>query len=165
MEQEEVGAVAFITEPCGGLAALLRRNKSGHRGLSQMFSKTGRRPMKIAMKIAEKTVMKKATLILAGAMALTMLGSAALAQQALSGTVTKVNRINGTIVIQPPSGTVGANTGGGASAGSGANTVGAAEEYKVQDGLSLEDWHAGDQVAFSVTSNGPVKTITKLQKQ
>jgi Copper binding periplasmic protein CusF len=117
--------------------------------------------MKIAEKTVEKTGMKKATLILAGAMALTILSSAALAQQALSGTVTAVNRIRSTIVIQPaPSGTVGANTGGAAQ-----TTGGVAQEYKLQDGLSLDDWHAGDQVAFSVTNTDPVKTITKLQKQ
>jgi Cu/Ag efflux protein CusF len=96
--------------------------------------------------------MKIATLILAGTAAL-LIGTAALAQQALTGIVTKLDRTTGTIAIQQTqSGTVGANT------------AGAAEQYKVQDGLSLEDWHAGDRVAFSVIEAGRVKTITKLQK-
>ena len=68
------------------------------------------------------------------AAALIVLSSAALAQQALTGTITGINRINDTIAIrQTQSGTVGANTGG------------AAEQFKVQKGQSLEDWHAGDQ--------------------
>lgn len=90
----------------------------------------------------------------AGAVALTFISSAALAQQAMTGTITGINRLNGTIAIQrTQSGTVGANTGG------------AAEEFKVQGGLSLEDLHAGDKVSFSSTDTGGTRTITKLQKQ
>jgi Cu/Ag efflux protein CusF len=90
--------------------------------------------------------------ILAGAAAL-IVSSAALAQQALTGTITKVDRINGTVAIQhTQSGTTGANTGG-------------AEEFKTQKGLSLETLHAGDKVTFSVAETGGVKTIAKLQAQ
>ncbi|TMJ21488.1 MAG: copper-binding protein [Alphaproteobacteria bacterium] len=96
--------------------------------------------------------MKIAKIILAGTAALTIIGSAALAQQPLTGTITKLNRINGTVAIQQTqSGTVGANSGG-------------AEEFKVQDGVSLDTLHAGDKVTFSTTETGGVKTITKLQK-
>ena len=97
--------------------------------------------------------MKIAKVILAaGTAALTVIGSATLAQEALTGTLTKVDRINRTVAIQPTqSGTTGANTG-------------AAEEFKAQDGLSLETLHAGDKVTFSVTETGGIKTITKLQK-
>ena len=97
--------------------------------------------------------MKIAKVILAaGTAALTIIGSATLAQEALTGTLTKVDRINRTVAIQPTqSGTTGANTG-------------AAEEFKAQDGLSLEALHAGDKVTFSVTETGGIKTITKLQK-
>jgi len=96
--------------------------------------------------------MKIAKVILAGTAALTIIGSATLAQEALTGTLTKVDRINRTVAIQPTqSGTTGANTG-------------AAEEFKAQDGLSLETLHAGDKVTFSVTETGGIKTITKLQK-
>ena len=98
--------------------------------------------------------MKIARIILAGSAALTIISSAALAQQALTGTVTKVDRINRTIAIQQTqSGTIGANTGG------------AAEEFKAQNGLSLDALHAGDKVTFSTTETGGIKTITKLQKQ
>jgi Cu/Ag efflux protein CusF len=98
--------------------------------------------------------MKIAKIMLAGTAALTLIGSAALAQQALTGTVTKVDRINRSVAIkQTQSGTVGANTGG------------AAEEFKTQEGLSLDTLHAGDTVSFSATETGGVKTITKLQKQ
>ena len=98
--------------------------------------------------------MKIAKIILAGSAALTIISSAALAQQALTGTVTKIDRINRTIAIQQTqSGTVGANTGG------------AAQEFKAQNGLSLDALHAGDKVTFSTTETGGIKTITKLQKQ
>jgi Cu/Ag efflux protein CusF len=98
--------------------------------------------------------MKIAKIILAGSAALTIISSAALAQQALTGTVTKIDRINRTIAIQQTqSGTIGANTGG------------ASEEFKAQNGLSLDALHAGDKVTFSTTETGGIKTITKLQKQ
>jgi Cu/Ag efflux protein CusF len=97
--------------------------------------------------------MKIAKIILAGAAALTILSSA-LAQQALTGTLTKVDRINRTVAIQQTQeGTIGANTGG------------AAEEFKAQAGLSLDALHAGDKVTFSATETGGIKTLTKLQKQ
>jgi Cu/Ag efflux protein CusF len=98
--------------------------------------------------------MKIAKIILAGTAALSIISSAALAQQALTGTVTKVDRINRTVAIQQTqSGTIGANTGG------------AAEEFKAQNGLSLDTLHAGDKVAFSATKTGGIKTITQLQQQ
>src|SRR6202051_1034444 len=89
------------------------------------------------------------------AAALAILSSAALAQQAQTGTITGINRLNDTIAIkQTQNGTVGANTGG------------ASEEFKVQKGQSLEDLHAGEKVTFSVTTEtGGNRTITKLQRQ
>jgi uroporphyrinogen-III synthase len=101
-----------------------------------------------------ETAMKIAKIILAGTAALTIISSATLAQQALTGTLTKVDRINRTVAIQQmQSGTIGANT------------RGAAEEFKAQADLSLDVLHAGDKVTFSVTETGGIKTITKLQKQ
>src|ERR1700723_670718 len=99
--------------------------------------------------------MKIATMLSAGIAALIIQSSAGLAQQTLTGTITGINRINDTIAIrQTQSGTVGANTGG------------AAEQFKVQKGQSLDDGHAGDKVSFFVaTEAGGIKTITKLQKQ
>lgn len=99
--------------------------------------------------------MRLAKTILAGSI-LTIISSVTLAQQALTGTVTMVNRISGTITIQPAQtgeqpqgGTVGANT---------------AEHFKVQTGM-LNTVHAGDKVKFSVSEAGGAKTITKLEKQ
>jgi Cu/Ag efflux protein CusF len=98
--------------------------------------------------------MKIAKIILAGTAVLAITGSAAWAQQALTGMVTKVDRINHTVAIQQTqSGTVGANTGG------------TLEEFKAQDGLSLDSLHAGDKVTFSTSEAGGVKTITKFQTQ
>jgi Cu/Ag efflux protein CusF len=96
--------------------------------------------------------MKIAKIILAGTAALTIISSAAFAQQELTGTVTKIDRINRTIAIkQTQSGTIGANTGGAA-------------EFKAQDSLSLDTLHAGDKVTFSATETGGIK-ITKRQTQ
>ena len=80
------------------------------------------------------------------------IGSSALAQEPLTGTIKAIDRINGTVTIQSTqSGTVGA-------------TGNAAEEYKVQAG-SLTDVHAGDRVTFTVTETGGSKTIGKLERQ
>src|ERR1700760_4425090 len=96
--------------------------------------------------------MKLAKSILAASV-LTVTSSIALAQQPLTGTVTTINRISGTIAIQQTqSGTVGANTGA------------AAEQFKAPEAL-LESVHAGDRVTFFVSENGAVKTITKIEKQ
>jgi Cu/Ag efflux protein CusF len=95
--------------------------------------------------------MRPAKTILAGLM-LTVIGSAALAQQALKGTVTQIDRINATIVVQQTQdGTVGA--GGGPT-----------EQFKLQ-GAMLETLHAGDKVSFSASDSGGTKTITKIEKQ
>lgn len=94
--------------------------------------------------------------LLAGAM-LAMIGSATWAQEARTGTITMLNRISGTITIQPvPSGTENATVG--------ANTGGAAEQFKVQAGM-LTTLHAGDRVTFSVSETGGTKTITKIEKR
>jgi Cu/Ag efflux protein CusF len=98
--------------------------------------------------------MKIAKIVLAGTAALTLVSSAALAEQALAGTLTMIDRIKGTVAIrQTQTGTVGANSSG------------AAEVFKAHDGLSLDALHAGDKVTFSATETGGIKTITKLQKQ
>src|SRR5450631_4893938 len=98
--------------------------------------------------------MKIAKIILASAAAVAFMSSAALAQQALTGSITKVDESNGKITIQQTqSGTVGANSGG------------ASDEFKVQDGLLFNAVQAGDKVVFTATDIGGVKTITKLQKQ
>jgi Cu/Ag efflux protein CusF len=96
--------------------------------------------------------MKIAKILLATA--IVIISSGALAQQALTGSITKVDELNGKITIQQTqSGTVGATTGG------------AAEDFKVQDGLLFNALRAGDKVVFTATEIGGVKTITKLEKQ
>jgi hypothetical protein len=98
--------------------------------------------------------MKIAQIIVAASLSLAFTGSASLAQQPLAGTVVKIDRINGTLGIRPTqNGTTGANTGG------------AAEEFKAQGGLSLDNLHAGDRVTFSATGAGGARTITKIDKQ
>jgi hypothetical protein len=98
--------------------------------------------------------MKVAKIILAGFAVLSVLSSVALAQQALSGTITRIDRIRGTIAIQQAqSGTVGTTAGGGAE-----------ELFKAQGGM-LDAVHAGDKVSFSVTETNGTKTITKLERQ
>jgi len=84
------------------------------------------------------------------AAALAFIGSAALAQDAKTGMVTQIDRLNGTIAIQQPQdGTVGASGGSG--------TV---KQFKVQ-GVSLDALHAGDQVTFTPSGD----TVTKIEKK
>ena len=81
------------------------------------------------------------------------ISATAWAQQSLTGTVTEVDRIHRTVGIkQTQSGTIGANGG-------------AAEQFKAQDGVSLDTLHAGDKVAFSASEAGGIKTITAFQPQ
>jgi len=107
--------------------------------------------------------MRMAKIMLAGLAALTF-ASAASAQQAMTGTVTRIDRLDGTIAIQlqktpTQSGTVGANTGG-------AKTDGPAEELKTKvQGNLLNILHAGDRVKFSLTEAGGTKTITNVERQ
>ena len=91
--------------------------------------------------------------ILAGAMAIGIYAPAAMAQQAVEGMITKINRLNGTVAIrQTEGGTVGAN-------------AAADQEFKVQNGSLLDSVHAGDQVTYSVAESGGVKTITKIERK
>jgi hypothetical protein len=97
--------------------------------------------------------MRAGTIVLATA-AITIFLSAALAQQTSGGMITRIDRLNGTIAIEPSEGgTVGANTSN------------APEQFKVKDASMLEAVHAGDTVTFSASENGGVKTITKLDKR
>jgi Cu/Ag efflux protein CusF len=98
--------------------------------------------------------MRSARTILASTAAVAILTSAALAQQAMTGMITQIDRLNGTMAIQETqSGTVGASGGG------------ATQQFKVQDAQLLETFHAGDRVTFSTSENNGVKTITKMQRQ
>jgi Cu/Ag efflux protein CusF len=135
------GLAAAITELCAGLAAFVT-------GTNAAIATCRAYPTK------PESSMSIAKIIFAGTTTLAILGSAALAQDAATGTVTKVDRINGVIAIQQTqSGTVGANSGG------------TAQDYKPQDGALLNTLHAGDRVTFSATEAGGVNTITKLEKR
>ena len=107
--------------------------------------------------------MKTASIMLAGLAALT-LGSVASAEQSMTGTVTRIDRLDGTIAIQlqktpTQSGTVGANTGG-------AKSDGPAEELKTKvQGNLLNVLHAGDRVKFSLTEANGTKTISNVERQ
>jgi hypothetical protein len=96
--------------------------------------------------------MSCAKMILAGASALCLFTSVA-AAESLTGRVMGINRLNNTIAIQQiQDGTVGAG-------------AAAAEEFKTQDGVSLEGVHVEDRVTYTVAKSGATKTITKLDKQ
>jgi hypothetical protein len=97
--------------------------------------------------------MKLARMMLAGAM-LVAVPSISLAQQSLNGTITRIDRLNGTIAIrQAQGGTVGAN-GGGATE----------QQFKAPVAM-LDSVHAGDRIAFTVSDTGGNKTITKIDRQ
>jgi Cu/Ag efflux protein CusF len=101
----------------------------------------------------QEVSMNLAKMMLAGAM-LASIPSLALAQQSLTGTVTAIDRISGTIGIQQPQGgTVGAG-GGGATL----------QEFKATEGM-LENVHAGDKITFTASEIGGKKTITKIDQQ
>jgi Cu/Ag efflux protein CusF len=103
---------------------------------------------------SRETAMKTATFLLAGIASLTILGSVAFAQDDQTGQVTQVNRLNNTVAIRPiQSGTVGANT------------AGSEQQFKVKDGVSLEDLHAGNRITYSTTETGGTKTLTKFKVQ
>jgi hypothetical protein len=108
--------------------------------------------------------MRTAKFISSSIAAMAMFCSVALAQQtpvnpqqnakAPAWMITEVNHLNGTVALrQIQNGTVGANS------------PAASERFKVQ-GVSLDDFHAGDIVTYSATdTGGGTKTITKLQKE
>ncbi|RTE94915.1 MULTISPECIES: copper-binding protein [Bradyrhizobium] len=93
--------------------------------------------------------------IWAGAAALSLLATSALADD-MTGMVMRIDRLNGTISIQQTQkGTVGASTG----------SAGALQEFKAKDAAMLDAVHAGDRVNYSATETNGTGTLTKLQKQ
>ena len=91
--------------------------------------------------------MKIATILLAGTLVLSVSG-AARADDSQTGLVTQLNRLTNTISIKRvQTGTVGANTGG-------------AENFRVKDGLSTDNLHAGDRISFQAADKDGVKTLT-----
>lgn len=93
--------------------------------------------------------------IFAGAAALSLLTSSAFAED-MTGTITRIDRLNGTISIQQmQKGTVGASAG----------SAGALQEYRTKDAAMLDAVHAGDRVSYTATETNGTGTLTKLQKQ
>jgi len=94
----------------------------------------------------------KVTQTIAASAIFMLICSALSAQEAKTGMVKQIDRLNGTIAIeQPQSGTTG---------GSG-STV---KQYKVQ-GASLDELHAGDRVSFSTNQSSGSDIITKIEKK
>jgi Cu/Ag efflux protein CusF len=97
--------------------------------------------------------MRLAKLALAGSV---LLGTVSLAsaQQTLTGTVTTIDRISGTIaIVQTQSGTVGSSSGGAVE-----------RQFKATDDL-LQKIHAGDKVTVSIGESDGKKTVTKIERQ
>ncbi|KYG98364.1 copper-binding protein [Bradyrhizobium sp. DOA1] len=93
--------------------------------------------------------------ILGSAAVVTMLTSSAFAED-MTGMITRIDRLNGTISIQQTQkGTVGTSTG----------NAGALQEYKAKDAAMLDAVHAGDRVSYTATETNGTGTLTKLQKQ
>src|ERR1700761_3486112 len=91
--------------------------------------------------------MKIATILLAGTLVLGVSGTAT-AGDSQMGQVTQLNRLTNTISIKRvQTGTVGANTSG------------AAENFKVKDGLSTRNLHAGPRRSFQAPGNDGVKSL------
>jgi Cu/Ag efflux protein CusF len=98
--------------------------------------------------------MGTAKIFFTSAAAIAMLASAAVADDNMTGLITKIDRLNSTIAIQQvQSGTVGASGGNGP-----------VQEFKAKDAGMLDSVHAGDRVSFSTADNNGTQTITKLQK-
>jgi Cu/Ag efflux protein CusF len=94
-----------------------------------------------------------ATFLLVGTAALICLGTEVGAAEQ-NGQVTRVNRLNNTIAVRPiQDGTVGANA------------AGAEQEFRVKDGVSLEDLHAGNRITYTATDTGGTRTVTSFKKQ
>ena len=92
--------------------------------------------------------MKIASILLAGTLVLGV-SVAARADDSQTGLVTQLNRLTNTISIKRvQTGTVGANTSG------------AAENFKVKEGLSTDNLHAGDRISFQSADRNGVMTLT-----
>jgi hypothetical protein len=92
--------------------------------------------------------MKIASILLAGTLVLGV-SVAARADDQQTGLVTQLNRLNNTISIKRvQSGTVGANISA------------AAENFRVREGLSTDNLHAGDRISFQSSDKNGVMTLT-----
>jgi Cu/Ag efflux protein CusF len=84
-----------------------------------------------------------------------IISSAALAQEAHTGRIVKIDQANGNITLQhKPAGTVGT-----------AGVYPMVDDYKIQDGPAFNTLKAGDEVDFTAAQVGGAWTVTKIQKQ
>jgi hypothetical protein len=92
--------------------------------------------------------MKIASILLAGTLVLGVSGAVS-AEDAQTGLVTQLNRLTNTISIKRvQTGTVGANVSN------------PAEQFRVKDGLSTDNLHAGDRISFQSADKNGVQTLT-----
>jgi hypothetical protein len=92
--------------------------------------------------------MKITSILLAGTLVLGV-SVAARADDSQTGMVTQLNRLTNTVSIKRvQTGTVGANVSS------------AAENFKVKDGLSTDNLHAGDRISFQSADKSGVLTLT-----
>ena len=96
--------------------------------------------------------MRLRQLMVAGAMAGTLVAPPAWAEETLSGLLTVVDRTTGEIVVKPDEGgTVGSSA------------TAATERFKLRDGIP-ESLHAGEKVKITYTGTGDVKTAIKVDE-
>ncbi|MBN9007687.1 MAG: copper-binding protein [Rhizobiales bacterium] len=121
-----------------------------------------------------KTIMTGSILAVIGSAALAQ-GSQPIKQTPLppgmqTGVVTVVNRLNGTVVIEPTKDSAKSANATDAAAKAAAEKAAtekaaaeqaAAEHFKIKSDL-IEHVHAGDKVKFSVADTDGTKTITKI---
>jgi len=89
-----------------------------------------------------------------GVIAGALFSVSASAQESRLGTISRLDKANGTIAIAD------AQTG---TTGSGAGA--ASQEFKVQDGLVFNAVKEGDRISYTVQDIRGVKTVTKLEKR
>jgi Cu/Ag efflux protein CusF len=119
--------------------------------IHQPFTRAGTKVVPALLSRKEEMIMKLLKAILLTAIA-SLVGTAAPAQEMLTGTIAGVDEQKGTITIkQTQSGTVGES--------------GTAQELKAQDGLLFSAVQPGDKITFTVSDINGTKTITKLNKQ
>jgi len=104
--------------------------------------------------------MKTLRPIILGAAAGILFALGARADGARLGTITRLDEAKGTIaILETQTGTTGSSTAAGAA------SAGAAQEFRLQDGLMYNALKEGDRISFTVVEKDGARTITRLEKQ
>ena len=129
LERELFESESDCSHPRNGHGACHRAIRATRWSTSTGSQREPNRPAPACLRMSKirEISMRLAKMVLAGSM-LALMSSVTLAQQALTGTVTMVNRISETITIRP-------TQSGTESATVGANTGGTAEQFKAQGGM------------------------------